>query len=370
VTDSISGQPLNARVYISGHDIDSSHIFTDPSVGDYHRLLKTGLYNITFSSAGYFSKTIPVQVSDQQKLNLDVQLYNGRLKSYFTADTTLIPVGSSVYFTDRSVGNPQSWRWEFNGGTPAVSYDKNPIITYSQPGKYSVKLVIERSGNYDSVTRTDYIDVKQWYLMGNQTYTVCDALFFDSGGPGNSYEGNENSVVSFLPAESNKRLKATFLAFDVENSTDCQNDWLKVYDGISNTANLIGTYCGNGLPASILASNQEGALTFEFHSNATGNNAGWEAMIACDSNVGIEKKSADLFMVYPNPVTKGYLMINSNSRLSEITIFDAVGHQLFRSNSEISDRIIPCHFKNGIYFLKVQIGGKFYTQKIMVMNEK
>ena len=74
VTDSLNGEPLYAKVYISGFDKDSSYIYTDPQVGDYHRLLKGKTYNITYSATGYISKTFSVQITDRQKTVLDVKL--------------------------------------------------------------------------------------------------------------------------------------------------------------------------------------------------------------------------------------------------------------------------------------------------------
>jgi hypothetical protein len=158
VTDSMSGEPLDARVDISGHDLDSSHVFTDPAIGDYHRLLKAGMYNVTFSSPGYVSKTFPVQIADQQKTLLDVQLYDGRLATNFSSDSTIITVGSIVHFQDQSAGNPQSWSWEFEGGTPATSTYQNPSVTYYQQGKFNVKLLVTRPGAVDSLVRQDYIE--------------------------------------------------------------------------------------------------------------------------------------------------------------------------------------------------------------------
>lgn len=77
VTDSLSGEPLMAKIYISGFDKDSSFIYTDPQVGDYHRLLKGGNYNLTYSASGYLSKTIAADVTDKQTTILDVKLFKG-----------------------------------------------------------------------------------------------------------------------------------------------------------------------------------------------------------------------------------------------------------------------------------------------------
>ena len=77
----------------------------------------------------------------------------------FTADTTTIGAGGSVYFTDLSTNSPTSWSWTFSGGTPSGSTDQNPIITYNTPGTYTVSLTAENSLGSDTETKTDYITV-------------------------------------------------------------------------------------------------------------------------------------------------------------------------------------------------------------------
>lgn len=75
VTDSTSDMPLAAQVTISGHDKDSSMVFSNLPIGNYHRLIKAGTYSITFSAPGYISKTIDgVTVQDKSTRYLDVKL--------------------------------------------------------------------------------------------------------------------------------------------------------------------------------------------------------------------------------------------------------------------------------------------------------
>ncbi|MBL7086458.1 MAG: carboxypeptidase regulatory-like domain-containing protein [Candidatus Cloacimonetes bacterium] len=74
VTDSL-GNPLDAMITVVDHDFDSSEVFTDPDVGDYHRMLLPGTYDLTFSSYGYVSQTITdIVVSDTGATIVDVEL--------------------------------------------------------------------------------------------------------------------------------------------------------------------------------------------------------------------------------------------------------------------------------------------------------
>ena len=74
VTDSITGEPLEALVYIANHDLDHSYVETSLPHGDYHRPIKGGLYTVTYSADGYLPKTIVTQVNDGQQLVQNVKL--------------------------------------------------------------------------------------------------------------------------------------------------------------------------------------------------------------------------------------------------------------------------------------------------------
>ena len=74
ITDSISGIPLKAKVEIIGHDTDSSHVYSSLPIGNYHRYLYQGNYNITFSKNGYHSKTINRTILNNSTNIQDIKL--------------------------------------------------------------------------------------------------------------------------------------------------------------------------------------------------------------------------------------------------------------------------------------------------------
>ncbi len=74
ITDSLTGMPIRAKVFISGHDVDSSHTYSLLPEGDYHRPIKGGTYAVTFSAPQYHSKTINITAVDGQCTIQDVQL--------------------------------------------------------------------------------------------------------------------------------------------------------------------------------------------------------------------------------------------------------------------------------------------------------
>lgn len=81
------------------------------------------------------------------------------LSANFTALPTSIFAGETVQFTNSSSGNPISFSWEFEGGTPAVSTAENPLITYNSPGVFDVSLTISDGQNMASLSRPELISV-------------------------------------------------------------------------------------------------------------------------------------------------------------------------------------------------------------------
>ncbi|MFO7756805.1 MAG: M14 family zinc carboxypeptidase [Bacteroidales bacterium] len=70
VVDNITGEPLMAKIFIEGHDKDSSHIYSDPETGSFTRMLSPGTWNLTITAGDY----APEHVSDIT-LEEDIQRY-------------------------------------------------------------------------------------------------------------------------------------------------------------------------------------------------------------------------------------------------------------------------------------------------------
>ena len=286
VTDLETGEPLEAKILIEGHDIDNSFVFSCPETGFYQRLLDDGSYDLTISAPGHMPVVIEnVSVSRLATTTVDVELDAGDLTADFSTAASNISIGSSTDFIDESYGNPVTWAWTFEGGDPAVSSEQNPTdINYTDAGSFDVSLtVFNNSGDSQTITKEDYITVNAEYIMSNQTVSTCTGLFFDTGGENGNYADNEDFTMTFLPGVTGAKILAEFLSFDVEYHASCDYDWLKIYDGSSVSATLLGTWCGSDSPGIIEATNEEGALTFEFHSDYSQTGSGWKTAISCTS---------------------------------------------------------------------------------------
>ena len=281
VTDASTGAPLNATITITNHDDEFSLVESHLPAGDYHRPIKGGTYNVTYTCSGYYPQTFTLTVADGETVIQDVQLEAGEgIVPDFTATTTDVALGSSVDFIDHTWGaNLVSWEWSFEGGEPATSNVQNPSgITYNAIGHYDVTLsVTNAEGQTETVVKHNYIQVTESYFMQNATYETCNALFYDDGGPNANYGDNKDMTMTFLPATAGGMLEVVFEEF----ATESGYDFLYIYDGTSTSAMQIGKYSGSNNPGTVTATNADGALTFRFESDQAVNATGWKAVVHC-----------------------------------------------------------------------------------------
>lgn len=285
VTDIATGEALEASIVITNHDDEYSTVGSHLPAGDFHRPIKGGTYTLTFTASGYIPHQETVTIADGETINLNVQLEAGEgLLPDFTSNSTDITLHSSVNFTDKTWGaHLTSWEWTFEGGEPSTSTERNPTgITYNAIGHYDVTLkVTNAEGMTETVTKQNYINVSETYNMQNGTIETCNAIFYDDGGPNGNYSNGKNLTMTFLPGTPGGTLEATFHSFNVEN----HYDYLNIFDGTSTSAPSLGSFTGNSSPGTITATNEAGALTFQFTSDYGVTETGWSATVYC---IGIE----------------------------------------------------------------------------------
>lgn len=107
----------------------------------------------------------------------------------------------------------------------------------------------------------------------------CGSTFTDSGTAAGNYANNENTTSIFCPDNATDVVTITFTAFNLENNFD----FLRVYDGTSANAPLLGSFTGTTLPSAISSSIAGGCLTVVFTSDGTVTSTGWEANITCST---------------------------------------------------------------------------------------
>lgn len=62
----------------------------------------------------------------------------------------------NIFFTERCFADT-FFKWEFPGGNPSFSYEKDPVVSYSAGGKYSVKLFAYNAVTCDTLVQQVYV---------------------------------------------------------------------------------------------------------------------------------------------------------------------------------------------------------------------
>ena len=76
----------------------------------------------------------------------------------FTGGPPSGPAPHTVNITDLTIGGVATWLWYFGDGT--TSTDQHPSHTYTQPGTYTVSLIVQGPGGFDIERKVDIIQVQ------------------------------------------------------------------------------------------------------------------------------------------------------------------------------------------------------------------
>ncbi len=81
----------------------------------------------------------------------------------FTGTPVTGAVPLEVTFSDKSMGNPDQWAWDFGDGTGTTSKstEPNPVHKYTNQGIYSVTLSAGNAAGTNSTTRSSYVSVTE-----------------------------------------------------------------------------------------------------------------------------------------------------------------------------------------------------------------
>ncbi len=168
-----------------------------------------GPHNVSWSSLG--DKTITLSVINNactsavaSKVTNVFNCLLPPIANFGGGDT--ICAGESITYSNLST-NATSFKWSFEGGSPATSTLANPTILYSTPGNYDVELIVNSAGGADTLIKTDNITVNEipvasFSIPDTTCMSQSTAITFDGVAPANSdYVWNFGSDAS--PATSN-----------------------------------------------------------------------------------------------------------------------------------------------------------------------
>jgi Zinc metalloprotease (elastase) len=122
----------------------------------------------------------------------------------FRSSTNTVLVGSYVSFSDSSLNNPTSWRWQFVGGSPQSSSSGYTNVQYNTVGNYDVKMVVSNAGGTDSIVKKGLIKVVS-ALPGDDCSSAQDLSLLSSPYSGTT-EGYKSDVIFCNSSTSSDRI--------------------------------------------------------------------------------------------------------------------------------------------------------------------
>ena len=164
------------------------------------------------------------------------------------------------------------------------------LVARNPTGSLTFRFITNNGGLYSgwaavlSCSSTPGSDLGNYPLSDGAVVYVCGGNFYDSGGDGNNYSANETRKMTIYPSSSGQFLSIAFSSF----LTQANVDFLSIYDGPDIFSPLIGSYSGSVSPDTMTARNPLGCLTFLFTSNASTQNAGWQASLSCSVQKGTQ----------------------------------------------------------------------------------
>ena len=217
-----------------------------------------------------------------------------------TPPATLALSGISSIFAEfefSSVPGLVSYQWEigpqgFTPGTGAALYGNSTLdTTFSVSGLTSNTFfhVYVRT-NCGGEGYSDWTGPLQF-----RTLPGCGDSYFDTGGLFEGYNNNQSYEQVICADSATQVVTMTFASFHL-----IAGDTLRIFNGSSNAAPLMGAFTGTATPGPFTATTASGCLTMQFISDASGIGLGWEAAISCgrpDSCFSVLRP--EMFEVFP-----------------------------------------------------------------------
>ena len=200
----------------------------------------------------------------------------------FEASKTRISLGETIQFTDLSLNVPTAWEWVFEGASETSSSEKNPSVAYNKIGVFPVSLRSINGYGDNEVLKTAYIEVINSYnLCENNSSSTISGTLFDSGGELDNYSDVESCGFLIAP-ECVDQIRIDFVSFDVEEDWD----YLYIYDGENDQANILLEATGASLPSQITSTGDKLfiKLVTDVYVNTPGFELEWTS-ITSDGNI-------------------------------------------------------------------------------------
>jgi PKD repeat protein len=278
----------------------------------------------TYTSTGkYTLKLIAQNTScgnDTLVLSNFIRVKDNSPVAAFSVPTSTTCNGGTVAFQNTS-DNALSYEWNFVGGTPNTSTDKDPIISYAQSGNYSVQLVITGIGG------------KSDTILKQITVSVLN-------GPVADYSTiNQGKVVVFTNASKNG---VTY-------------NWDFGDGATSSSQSPFHDYKTDGIyTATLIVSNGNCSDTIS-------------KQIIVGSPASINNSNVSNINVFPNPANEFVTINIEDFQNKNIELIDISGKLIQSKLANSKNTTLDLEeLSSGVYFLRIQQNDTLFLKKLIV----
>jgi len=297
--------------------------------------------------------------------------------AHFRSDKMKIMFGESVHFYDESGGIPSNWKWTFEGGNPSSSIEKNPVVTYSTPGLYTVRLRVSNSYGTDSVSYVNYLNVQginmtAFIVLYPPLYTVIET---DIAGKCSKFMWNKSGTHPAIKYKwkVKKENDVNELSYDSDNYGS--DSLITVRNSFMDTIGAILGGNNQYVPCiwSAMAYNGTDSLP-------SINILSFTIVRKIHSGIKeISKGKPDrygLFQNYPNPFNSGTAISYQIRQQGYVTlkVFDVLGREVASLVNESQKpgtyeiSFDASQYSSGVYYYKIQAGDFTEIKKMVLMK--
>jgi hypothetical protein len=381
-----SGNPLDATIQIANNvQLDN----TDPDVGDYHRLLLPGTYQVTYSATGFVPQTMELVVNEGNA----------------TVQNVILEPAANILFTGTVKNN---YSVPINNAAIKLLNTDYPTVYTDSEGHFSIENVLEN--NYQiSITADNYVTYLANITINeennDQTFYLGPPAFSDdfengtlawelddtwgtqsednntflSDSPQGDYQSEENSSATLTEPIDLANSTYAFIFFDAKFELELNYDF--VYLEASSDGNswfVIATFTGEYDWQNYSYNLDDyigGSLYFRFRlqsdSSVVKNGIYIDNIIINSDNYVVENNSSTnsvlnsltLNQNYPNPFSPNFSRRNQTKISFNLRNSSQVNLSIFNIKGEKIITLINNYLQKGTHF--VNWNGKNSQGKIV-----
>ncbi len=367
-----SGNPIAAKISISGYDALNSWITSNKDFGDYYRLLKGGSYTVTYEASGYITQNINISVTDNTKTVQDVTMVATTTKP--TANDVTINKDESALLTATGSGT-LNWYENIEDTSPIFTGSNytTPILTVDTT--YYVEDVIANSnvGETGNISNGGFFaggETERYLIFDNTELVKLKSVEI------NAEQAGEIEVQ--LQDSSGNMLESRVIIIDAAGIQDID---LNFNIPIANDLRLVSKEMSNGFR--LYRNNNNAGTNYPYtNESITIKNSNvstqyyyffydWkieaikspreDVIVTVEDTLSISENELSDAKVYPNPFNNSINIKLPNQYLSNnisVELFDTTGRSILKiSNLNSENGLFTLsninNISKGTYFIKI-----------------